>query len=189
MAEYFDTTVVFSPLFVLIACQLLPSKMNLSLEEQFLEDLNQNMGIIHRVCTTYFFYENEEREDVLQEIIYQLWKSYPSFSGASKFSTWMYKVALNTAITHLRKNKKTPLKEKLTDQFNEVAESNEQSHLEEKMKWLYAAIDTLSEMDKAIILLYLEEHSYEEIATITGLTKTNVSVRLVRIKKALEEKI
>jgi RNA polymerase sigma factor (sigma-70 family) len=162
--------------------------MNSSLEDQFLEDLNKNMGIIHRVCTTYFFYENEEREDVLQEIIYQLWKSYPSFNGASQFSTWMYKVAINTAITHIRKNKKAHQKEKLTAQFNQVAESNEQVHLEEKIKWLYAAIDTLSQVDKAIILLYLEEHSYEEIAAITGLTKTNVSVRLVRIKKALEEK-
>ena len=163
--------------------------MNASIEDQFLKDLNQNMGIIHRVCRAYFFYEAEEREDVLQEIIYQLWKSYPNFNGAAKFSTWMYKVALNTAITHIRKNKKAPGKEKLTDNLNQIAESNDHIHLEEKMKLLYAAIDTLSKVDKAIILLYLEEHSYDEIAGITGLTKTNVSVRLVRIKRSLEGKL
>lgn len=163
--------------------------MNSGIEDQFLKDLNQNMGIIHRVCRAYFFYEAEEREDVLQEIIYQLWKSYPNFSGAAKFSTWMYKVAINTAITHIRKNKKIPEQETLTDKLNQIAESNEQIHLEEKMKLLYAAIDTLSKVDKAIILLYLEEHSYDEVAGITGLTKTNVSVRLVRIKKALEGKL
>lgn len=147
------------------------------------------MGIVHRVCNAYFFYDSEEREDVLQEIMYQLWKSYPQFSGASKFSTWMYKVALNTAITHVRKNKRMPEKEKLTEQAHQVADINQTNYAEEKIKLLYAGIDTLSPLDKAIILLYLEENSYDEIAAITGLTKSNVSVRLVRIKKALEQKL
>ncbi|MEO6167522.1 MAG: sigma-70 family RNA polymerase sigma factor [Chitinophagales bacterium] len=163
--------------------------MNSSMHDQFLKDLNQNIGIVHRVCTTFFFNDWGEREDVLQEIMYQLWKSYPHFNGASKFSTWMYKVSLNTAITHVRKSKRAPEKEKLTDKYNQIAESNEQLHTEEKMKLLYAGIHTLSAIDKSIILLYLEENSYDEIASITGLTKTNVSVRLVRIKKSLEEKL
>jgi RNA polymerase sigma-70 factor (ECF subfamily) len=163
--------------------------MNLSLVSQFLSDLNQNLGIVHRVCKVYFTSDKEEREDVFQEIMYQLWKSYPNFHGESKFSTWMYKVALNTAITHVRKNKRAPPMEKLTDHDNQLAESNEPVDREEKMNLLYAGIGTLTPIDKAIILLHLEENKYDEIAAITGLTKTNVSVRLVRIRKALEEKL
>jgi RNA polymerase sigma-70 factor (ECF subfamily) len=121
--------------------------------------------------------------------MYQLWKSYPNFHGESKFATWMYKVALNTAITHVRKSKRAPSMERLTDHYDQIADSHEPVEREVKMNLLYAGISTLTAVDKAIILLYLEENNYDEIATITGLTKTNVSVRLVRIRKALEQKL
>ena len=156
---------------------------------QFVKDLNQNIGIVHRVCNLYFRYDNDEREDAFQEIMYQLWKSYPDFQRESKFSTWMYRVALNTAITHVRKSKRAPETEKITRASDLVAESSEPMDREERMNFLYAAINALSPVDKAIILLHLEEKSYDEVAAITGLTKTNVSVRLVRIKKVLEERL
>src|SRR5687767_11135874 len=151
--------------------------MNADQEDRFLTDINQNIGIVHRVCNSYFMYDKEDREDVFQEIMYQLWRSYPNFHGDSKFSTWMYKVALNVAITHVKKSIRISGNEKLTEKYEQIAESNEQIHAEERMNHLYAAINTLSDVDKAIILLHLEENGYDEIASITGLTKTNVSVR------------
>lgn len=162
--------------------------MNEDLEDRFMADLNQNIGIVHRVCNIYFIYDREEREDLFQEITYQAWKSFAGFKGQSKFSTWMYRIALNTAITHLRKSKRRPDLEKLSEKHEQVSEDNEQKVKDEQMNFLYAAINTLSDVNKAIIFLYLEDHSYEEIASITGLTKTNVSVRILRIKKLLEEK-
>jgi len=161
--------------------------MNSGQEAQFIRELNQHTGIIHRVCRIYFT-DPVDRQDVFQEIVYQLWKSYPSFKGESKFSTWMYTVALNTAFSQIRKEKRSIQQEPLHDHLSEIT-PYQPSDMEEQMKHLYSAIDTLSMVDKAIVLLYLEDNSYEEIAAVTGLTKTNVSVRLVRIKRKLEEKL
>lgn len=185
----FTDCVAFCHLWLLIACKYDEAMMHAALEKQFLNDVNQHIRIVYRIGNVYYADNKEEREDLFQEIMYQLWKAYPSFNGKSKFSTWLYQVALNTAITHRKKNNRIPAKEKLASTYNQIAESNEQLHQEEKTQVLYAAIHTLTDVDKAIILLYLEENSYEEIATITGLTRTNVSVRLVRIKRALEEKL
>ena len=160
--------------------------MHLVTEDKFVEDINRNIGIIHIICNVYFNSQHD-RQDASQEILYQLWKSYHSFKGESEFSTWMYKVALNTAITWAKKREREPRKEMVPD--NVITEINEQHHINEKLRLLYAAINELSEIDKAITLLFLEEKSYDEIAIITGLTKTNVSVRLVRIKKSLKEKL
>jgi len=158
-----------------------------SLEERFVNELNENAGIVHRICRIYFRNE-DDRQDAFQEIVYQLWKSYGSFKGQSKFSTWMYRVALNTAITHIRKSKRDIVKPFLDNQYLQYPDGDDDTE-EESVKLLYMAIDTLTSIDKAITLLYLDDHSYEEIASITGLTKTNVSVRLFRIKKRLEEQL
>jgi RNA polymerase sigma factor (sigma-70 family) len=156
-------------------------------ETSFLADLNQNIRIVHRVCHSYFPRDAMEREDVFQDIMYQLWKSYPQFKGESKFSTWMHKVALNTAITHIRRSTRTPRSAELTEPIARAPDMNEHMHQEEKVHLLYQAINTLTDIDKAIILLHLEDQDYDEIASITGLTRTNVSVRLVRIKRALKD--
>ena len=156
-------------------------------ETAFLTDVNQNIRIVHRVCHTYFPRDAMEREEVFQDIMYQLWKSYPQFKGESKFSTWMHKVALNTAITHIRRSTREPRSAELTEPIAHAPDMNEHMHREEEVRQLHAAIDTLMGIDKAIILLHLEDQDYDEIAAITGLTRTNVSVRLVRIKRALKE--
>jgi RNA polymerase sigma factor (sigma-70 family) len=156
-------------------------------ETAFLTDVNQNIRIVHRVCHTYFPRDAMEREEVFQDIMYQLWKSYPQFKGESKFSTWMHKVALNTAITHIRRSTRKPRSAELTEPIAHAPDMNERMHREEEVRQLHAAIDTLMGIDKAIILLHLEDQDYDEIAAITGLTRTNVSVRLVRIKRALKE--
>ena len=127
-----------------------------------------------------------EREDVFQDIMYQLWKSYPQFKGESKFSTWMYKVALNTAITHIRRKTRAPQNAELTESAVRVPYIDEHMSRVEEVRLLHEAIAALTDIDRAIILLHLEDQNYDEIASITGLTKANVSVRLVRIKRALK---
>lgn len=155
-------------------------------EEAFIQMTNQNLGIVHRICGVYFS-DDDEKKDVIQEMMYQLWKSYPGFNGRSKFSTWMYRVCLNTAMTYSikqRRAKKDPLAPSHHQIPDEAPGSNEESIQE-----LYLAISSLSPLNKAIVLLYLEDLGYEEIAHITGLSKSNVSVRLVRIKRELEAKL
>ena len=153
------------------------------LDSIFIQHVNQNLGIAHKVSRIYF-YDAVEREDVLQEMMYQLWRSYPRFDGRAKFSTWMYSVCLNTALTYMRKSKKEKA-ESLSLIHDQIAEQPSENQ-EEAITLLFNAIATLSPVNKAIVLLYLENMSYEEIAAITGLSKSNVSVRLVRIKKELE---
>ncbi len=126
------------------------------------------------------------REDLFQEICLQLWRSYPNFRSESKFSTWMYRVALNTAISDIRKKKTDIHFEQLHDNDRLQTETSDEK---EQVKLLYRAISKLNRIDKALILLWLEEKSYEEIASILGISKTNVSVKLVRIKHKLEEMI
>jgi RNA polymerase sigma-70 factor (ECF subfamily) len=156
-------------------------------ETSFLADVNQNIRIVHRVCHTYFPRDAMEREEVFQDIMYQLWKSYPKFKGESKFSTWMHRVALNTAITHIRRSTRTPRSTEFVEPIAHSPEMHEHMHQEEKVHLLHEAINTLTDIDKAIILLRLEDQDYDEIASVTGLTRTNVSVRLVRIKRALKD--
>lgn len=157
-----------------------------AIDAQFIQQINENAGIAHKVCRIYFE-DPDERADILQEMMYQLWKSYPRFDGRSKFSTWMYRVCLNTALGWRRKN--TSLgRESLSLQHHQIPEPSPE-HGDESIRQLFLAINRLSPLNKAIVLLYLDEMSYEEIASITGLTKSNVSVRLVRIKKELEVQV
>jgi len=151
--------------------------------KSFIEIINQNIGITHKVARIYFS-ESEDREDVIQEMMYQLWKSFPSFTGQSKFSTWMYSVCLNTAITFRKKYVHHKI-QPLNVEHNQFSLPDYENN-EEAMSQLFNAIANLSVLNKAIILLYLEGMSYDEIAEVIGLTKSNVSIRLVRIKKDLE---
>jgi RNA polymerase sigma factor (sigma-70 family) len=157
-----------------------------SIADAFIQQINQNLGIAHKICRVYFK-DADDREDVLQEMMYQLFKSYRSFDGRSKFSTWMYSVCLNTAITYRRKDSKQKY-EPLRMSHEQVADPPASDKVEE-INMLLEAIATLPSLNKAIILLYLDDLSYEEIADITGLSKTNVGVRLVRIKKDLEREM
>ena len=161
--------------------------MHAELETSFLANLNQDIRIVHRVCHTYFPRDAVEREDVFQDIMYQLWKSYPQFKGESKFSTWMYKVALNTAITRVRRSTGSARNAELTESAASAPAINEHMTRVEELHLLHEAIAALTDIDKAIILLHLEDQNYDEIASTTGLTRTNVSVRLVRIKRALKD--
>ena len=153
-------------------------------KRKFSELIEQHQGIIHKITMVYAN-GRANREDLFQEICLQLWKSFPGFREEARFSTWMYRVALNTAISDVRKRKNNFHVELLRDDRVEADSSDEQ----EKVKMLYRSIAKLNRIDKAIIFLWLEEHSYDEIASILGISKSNVSVKLVRIKRKLEEMI
>lgn len=152
------------------------------LEKDFMDHIIQNEDIVHKICNIYSA-SYEERQDLKQEIIYQLWRSFPSFRGRSKFQTWMYRVALNTAIYFNKK--KIPLTTELSD--IEVEDDEGWKELEEQLKRLYLAIRTLNQIDRAIIFLYLEKHTYEQIGEITGISSKNVSVRIFRTKEKLRQ--
>lgn len=155
------------------------------IETEFLEELDRHQGILHKVC---FVYSNTslEKEDLYQEIILQLWKSYPLFKHESAFSTWMYRVALNTALRLTKKSRLFVKTENNPDSWYDIEHSMNKS---EDVKILYKAISQLNKVEKAIVLLWLEDKSYEEIADTIGMSVKNISVRLVRIKAKLIELI
>jgi RNA polymerase sigma factor (sigma-70 family) len=150
----------------------------------FVDMVFSHIGVIYKICSLYA--AEEDREDLKQEIIYQLWKSFPSFRGESKFQSWMYRVALNTAMLGLRamKIKYAQLSEMKEGITEEPCPGSPEA---EKVRQLYLHISKLKDLDKTIIFLYLEECSYEEIAGITGISAKNVSVRLVRIREKLRK--
>lgn len=133
------------------------------------------------------YMDNEvDQEDLYQEIVYQLWKSYKSFRGDSQFSTWMYRVSLNTAISFFKKEKKQKEiedKRKIQDNAEEI-DTNENP---DKLDFLYKAINQLNDVDKALIFLYLEGLSHKEIGNNLGISEGNARVRLNRIKTKLEK--
>jgi len=156
------------------------------LEKEFLIVIKQNQGIIHKVCNIYCD-DQEDRNDLFQEIVAQLWKSFPSFREESKFSTWMYRVALNTAITSFKKTKRRPDQNRLTYENFQVKDEKYDLETEEEIKNLHRAVAQLTGVEKSIVLLFLENKKYEEIAEITGITQNYVRVKMNRIKKKLKK--
>ena len=153
-------------------------------EQEFLQMITQNQGIIRKVCHLYGRNESD-KDDLYQEIVIQLWRSFGSFRGEAKISTWMYRIALNTAITARRKEAK-----KVELQFPEFipkdeADSEEEKLKEERLKDMYNAISKLTEVEKAIVMLYLEDKSYEEMEEILGISNGTLRVKMNRIKEKL----
>jgi RNA polymerase sigma-70 factor (ECF subfamily) len=161
------------------------NKKNIHINE-FLKLISVNKGIIYKICNIYAN-SREDKDDLKQEIILQLWKSYPNFKGKSKFSTWMYRVAFNTAITNIRKSKRHPIIEAWSGSEPNFSEKENIDYLQEDINSLYKAIAKLKDVEKAIIMLYLEEKSYKEIGEIIGISEKNVSVKLVRLKEKLKK--
>ena len=150
---------------------------------EFVEIIQKNAGLIYKVAKVYSN-SKEDEQDLYQDIVYQLFKSFDSFRNDAKISTWMYRIALNTAIAHLKKEKRKveyiPNYEALLNK----ADAND-TLKEEQFEVLYAHIKKLDTVEKGIILLYLEGKTYDEIAIITGFTATNVGTRLGRIKQKI----
>ncbi|REG91412.1 RNA polymerase sigma factor [Algoriphagus antarcticus] len=156
-------------------------------EEEFVNLIQKNQGLIYKI-TTIYAKEKAEQEDLYQEIVFQTWKSFDHFKKASKPSTWLYRVGMNTAITHMNRSKKqlhvVPIQD-VKIQFSESGDSEK----EEKIQQLYAQIRKLNLLDRGIIFLFLEGKSYEEIAEISGISVSNVGTRMSRIKAKLKSGI
>ena len=157
------------------------------MEKEFIQLINYNRGLIFKVCNLYY-HDYESRRDLFQEVILQLWKSYGGFRKESLGSTWIYRVALNTAISNFRKESKKPGKTSLTLEEFEIPDMYADDETE-KRSALHLAIGKLTEIEKAIIMLYLDEKSYDEISEIIGISNSNVGVRLNRIKNKLSKLI
>lgn len=157
--------------------------------QKFLNFLNENTAVIRKVCRLYTDTPNDFN-DYFQEVVLQLWKSFGSFRGDAKASTWVYRVALNVCLSQLKRRKRqvisTPIDANATQHWAYTAYDTTE---EEQIQQLYAAIRQLKEFDRAIIMLYLEEQSYDEIADILGISQSNVGVRINRIKKQLNQLI
>ncbi len=158
------------------------------LSKQFISLLEVNKGILYKVARTYAR-EEEEIKDLIQEISIQVWKSFPKFKSDYKFSTWLYRIALNVAISNLRKeSKRTSSTEPISARFIQIAAPPDDPQ-NEQINQLYQVIGELKSFDRALMLLYLEEKSYVEIADILGISESNVATKLNRLKKILKEKI
>ncbi|HEY4150381.1 MAG TPA: sigma-70 family RNA polymerase sigma factor [Chitinophagaceae bacterium] len=153
-------------------------------EQEFIQAIGSHQGVIHKVCNLYQR-EPADREDLFQEIMLSAWKGIRRFKGESKFSTWLYKVALNTAITFYRKERRQPATTEWTPALSPP--ENSPDSMQEEVNALYRAIGELSGIDKALVMLYLEEYSYAEIGDIMGISINNVAVKMNRIKTKLRD--
>ena len=159
--------------------------MNVNTEQEFLSVIKEYERVIYKVCYLYTS-RNATLNDLYQDVVLNLWRAYPKFRGECKISTWIYRIALNTCISFIRKEKNVPETVTLTPYESEWM-TEEQDSFQLMLKELYYLIGQLGQLDKSIILLYLEEKSYEEISEITGLTVTNVATKLNRIKEKLRK--
>lgn len=160
--------------------------MNHSLEQSFVVLLKENQNIIHKICRLYTSGE-DEHNDLFQEIAIQLWKAYPKFRGDAKFSTWAYRVGLNTAITLYRKSTRTIATTAMEEQKQFVTSEDYNYEEEEQLKLLYKAVQQLNDIEKALVFMYLEEKDYQEIAETLGITEVNARVKMNRIKGKLKK--
>jgi RNA polymerase sigma-70 factor (ECF subfamily) len=159
--------------------------MNVNTEQEFLSVIKEYERVIYKVGYLYTS-RNATLNDLYQDVVLNLWRAYPKFRGECKISTWIYRIALNTCISFIRKEKNVPEIVTLTPYESEWM-TEEQDSFQLMLKELYYLIGQLGQLDKSIILLYLEEKSYEEISEITGLTVTNVATKLNRIKEKLRK--
>lgn len=152
------------------------------MEKVFLKTIHEHQNLIYKICRMYRN-TKEDQKDLFQEIVFQLWKAFPHFRGESKITTWMYRIALNTAILEFRKSKPAiSYSDQLPDQLS-VPGRAEELDQEEQM---YQLLKYLDVSERAILTLYLEEYSYKEIADIIGITENYVGVKINRIKEKLK---
>ncbi len=160
--------------------------MNKELEHKFISEFQKNQNIVHKVCRIYTT-NRDAHNDLFQEITIQLWKAYPKFRGDSKLSTWMYRIGLNTAITLYRKSKRTINTQDFDNVLYRIESQEYDDTEEEQLKLMYSAIHQLSDIDKALIFLYLEEKNYKEISQTLGISEVNARVKMNRVKTRLKK--
>lgn len=156
--------------------------------EIFLNVIQAHKGIIYKIANAYCK-DAEDRNDLVQEIMIQLWRSFDKYNNQFRYSTWIYQLALNTAISFYRKeNRRQEVSGPLNESILNYTDTNADDATDENIHILHRFIAELKELDKAIMLLYLEEKSYTEIAEIIGISETNVATKIGRIKNILKQK-
>ena len=160
--------------------------MNKELEHSFVKQLEENQNIAHKICRLYTN-DQDSHNDLFQEITIQLWRAFPKFRGDSKFSTWMYRVALNTAITLYRKSKRQINTQDFESISFKIKTEEYDDTIEQQLKLMYGAVKKLNDIDKALVFLYLEDKSYREISETLGITEVNARVKMNRAKEKLRK--
>jgi len=157
-----------------------------TVEDNFVTLLEENQNIVHKICRLYTN-NRDQHNDLFQEITIQLWRAFPKFRGDSKFSTWMYRVGLNTAITLYRKSKRTVQTQDFDTVMFRISSQEYDDTVEQQLKLMYSAVKELNDIDKALVFLYLEDKSYSEISETLGITEVNARVKMNRVKKKLKK--
>jgi RNA polymerase sigma-70 factor (ECF subfamily) len=155
-----------------------------NLQQEFLEKIESHKGMIFKVSKMYVDHQ-EDREDLYQEIVFQLWKSYQKFEGKSQFSTWLYRVSLNTALTFLKSEKRKPDNAFLHENLDVAEESSDDKEVQ--LQLFYKAVHELNPIEKALIFLFLEGQNHKEISENLGISEVNARVKLNRTKEKLQQ--
>jgi len=156
-------------------------------KDKFISVIKDNQKLIFKICYSYCS-NQETRKDLQQEILLQLWSSFSKFDGRVKISTWIYRIALNTAISFYRYDcKHSDRLESLDELIISISNFEIETEKDENISMLYHFIEQLDKLDKALILLYLDDNKYRDIADILGISETNVATKISRIKKRLKE--
>jgi len=156
-----------------------------NLETEFVDLLEEYQNILHKICKLYAE-DLEAHKDLFQEMVIQLWHSYPKFKGESKFSTWAYRVSLNTAISLYRTKKRRIDTVELDHTLQNIRYEEYNDEQEEQLRFLYAAVRQLNDIEKALVYMYLEDKDYSEIAETLGISEVNARVKMNRIKTKLK---
>ena len=153
-------------------------------EKEFLDLMQKHKGILYKISRMYFDH-TEDQQDLIQEMTFQLWKSYQNFKGDSQFSTWMYRVCLNTALTFFKKDDKKQDKYELYENYDRI-DTDDSAFKEEQLKYFYDAVQELNKVEKALIFLFLEGMNHKDIAENLGISEVNARVKLNRTKEKLQ---
>jgi len=156
------------------------------LEKNFLNDFEKNQNIVHKICRIYTT-NQDQHNDLFQEITIQIWKNYSKFRGESKFSTWMYRVSLNTAITLYRKSSRRIKTQDFSEVSFKIKSIDYDDTKDQQLRALYGVIRELNDIEKALIFLYLEDKPYKEIAKTLGISEVNARVKMNRSKEKLRK--
>ena len=153
-------------------------------KKEFVTLLEKHQSIVHKVCRLYTN-NYDAHNDLFQEITIQLFKAYPKFRGDAKFSTWMYRIGLNTAITLYRKSKRRIQTQEFDTVEFKISQEEYDDTTEQQLKLMYQALQQLNDIDKALVFLYLEDKNYSEISETLGISEVNARVKMNRVKTKL----
>ncbi|MGN0003908.1 MAG: RNA polymerase sigma factor [Sphingobacterium composti] len=159
--------------------------MNKNNEIEFAKLLEQHQNILHKICKLYT-YDIDSRKDLFQEMVIQIWKAYPNFKGEAKFTTWAYRIGLNTAISLYRSSKRRITTVNWDISLENIKYEDYNSEEEQQLQHIYKAIKQLSDIEKALIYMYLEDKDYAEIAETLGISEVNARVKMNRIKTKIK---